>query len=61
MDTPNKYLVSGTEGLLRIVVGNPPHGSISKQDALLLAAWLVALADPGRERFEQVFKTVTET
>lgn len=41
-----------------VVVLLPPRGGISKDDAVNLAAWLVALANPGRARFEKVFEKV---
>lgn len=43
MDTTNKYLV-GVQGE-QIVIMMPPPGGISKTDAMMLAAWLVTLAD----------------
>lgn len=43
MDTANKFLV-GVRGD-KIAMLDPPRGEMSKDDALLLAAWLVTLAD----------------
>lgn len=34
---------------------------LSKDDALNLAAWLVAMADPTRERFDELLKRVLAT
>ena len=49
METLNKFLVSVRPGANsehdRIVILNPPAHPITKADALLLAAYLVALAD----------------
>lgn len=58
VDTSNLYLVSkvGDEiAILRSV----PH--LSAVDAINLAAWLVALADPERETFDPLLKAVLET
>lgn len=43
MDNTNKYMV-GVRGK-EIVIMLPPMGSISKHDALMMAAWIVTLAD----------------
>lgn len=43
IDTSNKCFV-GVHGD-NLTIMRPPQGLISKPDALLLAAWLVALAD----------------
>ena len=43
LETGNKYMVGVSGG--RIVMLRPPRGSFSNEDALNLAAWLVALAD----------------
>lgn len=60
MDTFNKYGIglAGAEGSACIAIMKPPLGHISKADALLLAAWLVALADPLGERFPEFLKAV---
>lgn len=49
IDTANKFLVGAA--MDRIVVMNPPRGPITKEEALMLAAYLVCLADPTSERF----------
>lgn len=56
MDTTNKYMVSALGD--RLLILNPPKNTISKDDALLLAAWLVVLADPAEEEFEAVLFAV---
>jgi hypothetical protein len=61
VETLNKWLV-GLQGDM-IVVGLPMNASrMSKEDALLLAAWLVALAsnDPAQD-FEPVLNAVLST
>jgi hypothetical protein len=40
-----------------IVMFNPPRGPISKEQALNLAAWLVALADT-EDKFDRVLAAV---
>jgi hypothetical protein len=43
LDTTNKYLVAANgKG---IVIMNPPRGPIPADDALTLAAWIVAMAE----------------
>ena len=44
VEPENKFLV-GCNGK-RVLIQNMPIGPISKEDAMLLAAWLVAVADP---------------
>lgn len=58
MDTSNKYGIGVGAGGAGILITRPPFGHISKADALLLAAWIVALADPLDEYFPQILKAV---
>ena len=59
MDVMNKFLV-GTSVPGRIVIQCPPH-TLTPDDALLLAAWLVALAEPqAAVKFHDVRKAVEE-
>lgn len=44
-----------------ILVMNPPRTPISREDALLLASWLVAIADPMEEEFNAVLNAVKGT
>lgn len=46
INTENKFVVGGKDN--RIVIMMPVH-DLSKGDALLLAAWLVAMADDNDE------------
>ncbi len=55
----NKFLVSTTTNN-RVLMMNPPLGPISEEDALLLAAWLVALSG-GMEKFQPVLDAVERT
>ena len=57
MDTFNKYMVSAQAGKLTIL--NPPRGPIEREDALIFAAWIVAMADPGGEDFKKALDAVT--
>jgi len=58
IDTLNRFMVSVTgAGAVRILM--PPRGQLDKEAALNLAAYLVALSDPTRERFEEVFEAIT--
>lgn len=45
IDTSNKFLVSASGDAIAIL--NLPARPFSKDDALVFAAWLVALAEPG--------------
>lgn len=60
IDTTNKFMVGGGPSD-KISIMSPCHGSISREDALLLAAWIVALADPGMEDFKKVFEAICST
>lgn len=60
LDTSNKFMV-GVSGA-HIVMLRPPRGSITKDDALNLAAWLVALADDTPpHKFLSVMEAVQNT
>ena len=56
MDMFNKFFVAVRGDAIDIM--NPPSGPISKDDALLLAAWLVVLADRTEERFTAIITAV---
>lgn len=43
-----------------IVILMPPHGSITKEAALVMAAWLVALADTD-DKFADILEEVENT
>jgi hypothetical protein len=44
-----------------VVIALPPIGPMDRDEALRLAAWLVALADPLGERFEEIRNAVLST
>lgn len=58
-DPFNRYMVGGT--LTTVSILNPPHGRMTTDEALNLAAWLVAVADPAQERFPAVLDAVMGT
>lgn len=58
LDTSNRFRV-GVSGA-HIVMLRPPRGSITKEDAINLAAWLVALADDG-DKFRATLEAVENT
>lgn len=55
IDTLNKFVVCRLGDDLVIM---RPHSQLSDADALLLAAYLVALAEGGREAFDKVYEAV---
>lgn len=58
IETFNKFLVSfGPINTRGIVIMNPPRGHITEEDALNLAAYLVALAG-GMDAFAPIYEAV---
>lgn len=55
-DTSNKFKVVAVGD--RIGTLEPIPQSMSREDALLLAAWIVLLADPDGEHFQMVLGSV---
>jgi hypothetical protein len=59
VDTLNKYMVGGSHGGKFVSIQFIPHGVVSPDDALNLAAWLVVVAEPhATEKFDKVLKAV---
>jgi hypothetical protein len=59
IDTTNKFAVAlNSRG---ICILNQPIMPMTGDDAILLAAWLVAMTDFGREKFDEVFNAVVST
>lgn len=58
LDISNTYMV-GVSGA-NIIMLRPPRGSMSKSDALNLAAWIVALADD-HSKFPEILSAVQNT
>lgn len=59
IDTTNKFLVAAQGGGVLIMM--PPRGVMTQEDAMLLAAWLVALADPNADEFQKYLTAVQST
>ena len=60
MDIDNKFMVAA-RGTGAVLIMNPPRGDITVDDALVLAAWLVAIADPLEDKFPKVLEAVQGT
>jgi hypothetical protein len=60
MDLSNKFLVSGSPTGETVHIQRWPPGPVPKADALLLAAWIVALADPTEAQFAEVLAGVKD-
>ncbi len=60
IDTTNKFLVAAGAGD-RVVILAPPRTAITYADALLFAAWLVAVAQQQPGEFEAVLQAVNES
>lgn len=58
MDISNKYAVSVTTSGIAIL--NPPY-RLSRENALVFAAWIVSMADPGGEKFAEALNAVQST
>lgn len=59
IDVTNDHFV-GVNGF-GLVIAAPPVVPMDRDEALRLAAWLVALADPGGTRFEEILAAVLAT
>lgn len=58
IDTTNKFLVSARGDNVVLL---KPVQIFSKEDAVLFAAWLLALSEASTERFEEVYEAVCNT
>jgi len=59
VDATNKFFVgSRADG---VMILRQPVGPLSQADALNLAAWLVALADPSEDEFPAMLAAVRST
>lgn len=65
IDTFNKFMVAAHGDGIILLNGPRPGTLLSMQDALLLAAYLVALTESsekgGRETFDKVYEAVCNT
>jgi hypothetical protein len=59
IDTGNYFLITAQGE--NVLIMRPPMRPITREQALNMAAFLVAIADPTRERFEQVLTAVCST
>ena len=59
IDTGNKFFVSMSVGGDVFILRRP--GSLSRHDALNLAAWLVAMAQENEGEFEKLLEAVRNT
>jgi len=58
-DTTNKFMVSGTfGGTGDVLILRPPLRSISKEEALAFAAWIVVMSHPLVGEFERILAEV---
>lgn len=60
IDTANTFVVSVGVGRADVVLFAPPRPGerLTTDQALVLAAWIVAMADPGGERFPRLLEEV---
>jgi hypothetical protein len=58
VDTSNHFMVCAYSGGHAYLILRPPTGPMTPELALNLAAYLVAMADPMRERFDAVLAAV---
>lgn len=59
IDTTNEFLV-GTNGR-EVVIMNPPHGPITKEQALRLATYLIILSGATDEETDAMYNAVANT
>ncbi len=59
MDTMNEFAIGISGEHVRLLV--PPPRELTKDRALLFAAWIVAVADPFGEKFAKVLEAVRNT
>jgi hypothetical protein len=58
IDTTNKFMVGAQRNF--VAVGRPPTGLITKDEAVLLAAWLLAMSGKSLAEFERAFGAVCD-
>ena len=59
VDRSNRHLVGGN-GAGEIIVQRPPTAPLTKDEALVFAAYLVSIADPDGRRFAIILEGVQE-
>jgi len=61
LDAANRFQVLPTEdGGALVVAWQDLAGSLSAEEAVVLAAWLLATVDPGRKVFDRALKAILE-
>lgn len=60
MDVPNNHGVC-IRGDGKIAILLPPVAPMSKDEALIFASWIILLADPLGDRFEEIISAVENT
>lgn len=60
IDTFNRFMVGMCAGNI-VLLNPPPRGGMTPGDALLLAAYLVSMADPTGDKFAPVLAAVQGT
>lgn len=62
LNSVNDFMVSSTaDRKVVTILDLPIGGRMTRDEALRLAAWLVAVADPGGKDFAKVLEAVRET
>lgn len=59
LDSSNEFEVVKHLDQIRIL--KPPTRPLTRSEAIRLAAWLVAIADPGRKQFDRILDYVLKT
>jgi hypothetical protein len=61
VDITNKFMVSGTIGdESSVLILRPPQRSLTKEEALVFAAWIVVMAHPLAGEFEAILAEVED-
>lgn len=62
IDSSNRFLVQQMyAGTIRIADAPPSYRELSREEAVNLAAWLLALADPDLELFRHMLHVIQES
>jgi hypothetical protein len=59
IDTVNKFMVSGTIGEeATVLILRPPNRSLTREEALVFAAWIVVMTHPRQYEFKRILEAV---
>ena len=61
LDTSNEFAVTAHPTLQSVMIIQSPCGAMTRGEALNLAAWIVALVDPGAKDFNRLLKAILNT